>query len=72
MNFSSDLPPLLGPCTIIDAHRGEARLVNLSGISHIRPHQKGRSIVAGIDIQKALLECRIPTDRAPKQAFGRG
>jgi hypothetical protein len=31
--------------------------------------QNGRSIVTGVDIQKALLEYRIPTDGALQQAF---
>jgi hypothetical protein len=31
--------------------------------------QGGRSTVAGLDIQKALLEYRIPTDGALQQAF---
>jgi len=31
--------------------------------------QSGRSVVAGVDIQKALLHYRIPTDGALQQAF---
>jgi hypothetical protein len=36
-----------------------------------RARQSGRSNVAGVDIQKALLEYRIPTDGALQQAFAR-